>query len=286
MKKLNLTSILFFIGPILAAFFGMYTIHSMDTDIRPDVFYPNLIGIILGIPLVLFLGPRWSDRKPVLVLQLAFVSLVLLLLCFAFPGIDGIHRWLELGPVTLNISMIVLPLVLFCLHQLLHTKKYWHGFILFGAVATILGFQPDAGQETAFVLSALVLFFYNKMDGKLRLAAVAVAIATTYLAWDRVDLLEPVEYVEDIFYLIASLGPMGLAGIVIISLLLFFPFVFLSFKRIETVRILSITFIVYLSASLVITEFGHYPVPVFGAGVSSVFGWFLMLSFVFRAPQN
>jgi cell division protein FtsW (lipid II flippase) len=280
MKKFKLMPLLFFIGPILAAFFGMYTVRSMDIPV--DVFYPNLIGVAIGIPLVLLMAPRWSDRRPALVMQLTFVSLLLLLVCFLFPGPSEVHRWIMLGPVTLNISMIVLPLILYCLHQLLHTKKLLHGFILYAAAATILGFQPDAGQATAFGLSALVLFFYNKMDGKLRVGAIFIAMVTIFLAWNRVDLLEPVEYVEDIFYLMSALGPMGLAGMVIISLLLFIPFIVMSFRRIETVRVLSISFIVYLSSSLVITEFGHYPVPVMGAGISSVLGWFLMLSFVFR----
>jgi cell division protein FtsW (lipid II flippase) len=280
MKNFKLLSLLFFIGPILAAFFGMYTVRTMDIPV--DVFYPNLIGIIIGIPLVLLMAPRWSDRKPGLVMMLAFVSLVLLLACFLFPGPSEVHRWIMLGPVTLNISMIVLPFILFCLHQMLHTKKFLHGIVLYGATAVILGFQPDAGQATAFGLSALVLFFYNKMDAKLRIGAVLIAITTIFLAWNRVDLLEPVEYVEDIFYLMSALGPIGLIAIFIISLTLFVPFIVMSFRRVETVRVLSIAFIVYLSTSLIITEFGHYPVPVMGAGVSSVLGWFLMLSFVYR----
>lgn len=281
MKNLKSISLLFFIGPILAAVFGMYTVRTMD--IPMDVFYPNWIGIIIGIPLVLLMAPRWSDRRPALVMQLAFVSLILLLACFLFPGPSEVHRWIMMGPVTINVSMIVLPFILYCLHQMLHTKKFLHGVILYGATAIILGFQPDAGQATAFSLSALVLFFYNKMDIKLRTAAVLIAGISIFLAWNRVDLLEPVEYVEDIFYLMSALGPIGILGIFVISVLLFVPFIIMSFRRVETVRVLSISFIVYLSTSLIITEFGHYPVPVMGAGVSSVLGWFLMLSFVYRS---
>lgn len=280
MKKAQLQSSFFFIGPILAVLFGMYTVYSMGIPV--EVFYPNAIATVLGIPLVYLLASRWNDRRPSLVLQLSFVSLLLLLLCFFFPGPSEVHRWIVLGSFNINVSMIVLPLVLFCMHQLLHEKKYLHGVILFAAVATVLGFQPDAGQTTCFVLAGLVLFFRNKMSAKIRAAAVLIAIVTTGLAWNRVDLLEPVEYVEDIFTLMESLGPLGYIGMVGISLLLFFPFIFMSLKRIETVRTLSIAFIVYLSAAFIITEFGHYPPPVMGAGASPVIGWFLMLSFVFR----
>lgn len=280
MKKSYLQFPLFFLGPILSAAFGSYAV-SVE-GISPSVFYPNIVAIIFGIPLVFLLAPRWSDKRPNLVMQLSFISIFLLLLCFFFPGPNDIHRWLSVGSFYVNVSMIVLPISLYCLHQLLHEGKVLYGIVLFAAIGTILGFQPDAGQATAFGLAGLVLFFRNKLNAKIRLSAFLISLITIALAWNRIDLLEPVAHVEEIFYLIASLGPIGLAGIVIISLLLFVPFVYFSFKRIETVRTLSVSFIVYLAASFVVTEFGHYPVPVMGAGASSVIGWFLMLSFVFR----
>ncbi len=281
MKKAYLTLSLSFIGPILAVIFGMYTVYVMGIPV--EVFYPNLVATIIGIPLVFLLAPRWSDKRPGLVLQLSFISILLLLLCFFFPGPSEVYRWIMIGSININVSMIMLPIVLYCIHQLLHEKKYLHGVILFAAIATILGFQPDAGQTTTFALAALVLFFRNKMNAKIRAGAILIAIVTAGLAWNRVDLLEPVEYVEDIFTLMESLGPLGYIGMVGISLLLFLPFAYMSLKRIETVRTLSISFIVYLSSAFIITEFGHYPPPVMGAGASPVIGWFLMLSFVFRA---
>ena len=56
----------------------------------------------------------------------------------------------------------------------------------------------------------------------------------------------------------------------------------MEFKRIETVRVLSTAFIVYIATSMIIAVFGHYPVMVMGAEASSVVGWYLMLSFVLR----
>lgn len=247
-----------------------------------NVFYPNIGAILVGIPMVFLLAPRWSDKKPQLVIQLSFLSILLLILCFFFPGINDVHRWVTIGGLEANMSMMVLPLALFCLHQLLHEQKILYGLVLFTAIGLILGFEPDAGQASAFGLAGLVPFFRNKVEAKFRVAAFFISILTIALAWNRIDLLEPVAYVEDIFYLMASLGPMGFIGITAISLLLFFPFIYMSFKRIETVRTLSVTFIVYLATSFVVTELGNYPVPVMGSGASSVIGWFLMLSFVFR----
>jgi cell division protein FtsW (lipid II flippase) len=247
-----------------------------------DVFYPNILGIVLGLGIVYFLTPKWGDHNINLVYQLSTISIAVFLIGFLFPGPRDVHRWILWGPVSINIAMWTLPVVLYCLHQLLHEKRVIHGLILFASIVTILGLQPDAGQTTAFALAGLVVFFRNKIGAIYKLAALTAAIATIFLAWSTVDLLEPVEYVEDIFYMIAALGPVGLAAMTIVSLLLFAPFIYMSFKRIETVRTLSVAFIVYLSASFIVTEFGHYPVPLFGAGASSVVGWFLMFSFVFR----
>ena len=178
--------------------------------------------------------------------------------------------------------MLVLPLLLWCLHQLLHEKKFLFGMILYTATGAILSFQPDASQTTAFALAGIVLFFNNKMDLKLRLISIVVAASAIYLAWSRVDLLEPIEYVEDVFEMMVALGPVGIAGIFICSIALIIPFILMEFKRIETVRVLSTAFIVYIATSMIIAVFGHYPVMVMGAEASSVVGWYLMLSFVLR----
>lgn len=280
MKKLTSQSILFFIGPVLGTLFGMYTVKQMDIPI--SVFFPNVIGILIGIVLVLYLSNRWKDKRPIQVMQISFISLALLLACFLFPGQNEVHRWINVGQFGVEVSMIVIPLILWCLHQFLHDKKFLHGTVLFAATATILGFQPDASQVTAFCLAGLVLFFNNKMEIKFRVAAFFIAAITIFLAWNRVDLLEPIEYVEDIFEMMVSMGPVGIVGIFICSLTLIIPFILMEFKRIETVRVLSTAFIVYLATSMIIAVFGHYPVMVMGAGASSVVGWYLMLSFVLR----
>jgi cell division protein FtsW (lipid II flippase) len=277
MKQKSLNPFIFFIGPILAVILSLFTMYSLEMPL--EVFYPNIVALALGITIVFFLTPKWSDHNLNLVYILSAVTLALFIAGFLFPGPRDVHRWIAIGPVNINIAMWTLPIALYCLHQLLHEKKILHGIILFGS---ILGFQPDAGQATAFCLAALVVFFRNKINFTFKLGALAIAIVSIFFAWNTVDLLEPVEYVEDVLYMIASLGPVAIAAMTVVSLLLFAPFVYMSFKRIERVRTLSIAFIVYLSASFVVTELGHYPVPVLGAGASSVIGWFLMLSFVFR----
>ncbi|MBC7713396.1 MAG: FtsW/RodA/SpoVE family cell cycle protein [Rhizobacter sp.] len=280
MKKLTPQSVLFFIPPILATLFGIYTV--VQNGIPASVFYPNIIGILIGIILMLYLSNRWKDKRPTQVMQISFISLFLLLACFLFPGEHEVHRWIRIGGFGIEISMIVIPLALWCIYQLLHDKYFLHSIVLFAATVMILAFQPDASQTTALSLAGLVLFFKSKTDIKYRLASVVIAAVALYYVWTRVDLLDPIEYVEDIFEMMVSLGPVGIAGLFICSVALIVPFILMEFKRIETVRTLSTSFIVYLAASMIIAVFGHYPVMVMGAGASSVVGWYLMLSFVLR----
>jgi cell division protein FtsW (lipid II flippase) len=280
MKKLTPVSFLFLLGPVLSTLFGMYTVRQMEIPV--SVFYPNVVGIIVGILLVLLLSKRWSDNKPGLVMQISVVSLLLLASCFYFPGQNEVHRWMLIGKYSIEISMIVIPLILWCLYQFLHEKRVINALILFISTILILAFQPDASQVTAFGLSSLFIFFNNKIAVKFKLLSVVIAAFFIGLSWNRVDLLEPVEYVEDILEMMVSLGPIGIIGIFVCSISLVIPFIMMEFKRIETVRILSTAFIVYLVTSMIISVFGHYPVMVMGASGSSVLGWYLMMSFVLR----
>ena len=166
---------------------------------------------------------------------------------------------------------------------MLDAKRFLSSLVLFGVLSTILYFQPDAGQATVFNLSTLVLFLYNNTNIKIRLTAIIIFSLSIYLSWHKIDLLEPVSYVEDILHLIKDLGFIGITGIIIVLIFLFLPFIFTSFNHIRSVKILSASFIIYLLSSLVVTELGHFPVPVIGAGFSSVFGWFLMLSFIYKS---
>lgn len=279
-QKQLINPFIFLLAPVLATALGMITVRSMEIPI--SVYYPNVLGIIIGFPLFYYLAPLWSDRKINLVYGLSVLAIVLFMAGFLFPGPRDVHRWLTIGNFNVNIAMVVLPVVLYCLHQLLHEQRIPHGIFLYACIGVILGFQPDAGEATAFGLAGLVVFFRNKVNLSAKLFSVVVAGIMIFLAWNRVDLLESVEYVEEALYLIASLGPLGILGMTVVSILIFVPFIYMSFKRVETVRTLSIAFIVYLSASFIVTEFGHFPVPVLGAGASSVIGWFLMLSFVYR----
>ncbi|NJD19768.1 MAG: hypothetical protein FIA95_10875, partial [Gemmatimonadetes bacterium] len=69
------------------------------------------------------------------------------------PGVDGVHRWLPLGPVQIHAGAVLLPAILVALADMSSATSL--------AVASItlvfLLLQPDAAQSTSFAAGWIVL---------------------------------------------------------------------------------------------------------------------------------
>lgn len=249
-------------------------------EIPSDVFFTNVIGIVVGIPLAMLVIFKWKKRIKKELLIAAFLCIALLGICFFFPGINMVYRWIQIGSIDINVSMIVLPLVLYCINQLLREHFVTYALVILCVTGLILSMQPDAGQVSAFGAASLILFAMNKIPWSIRVGAVAVIAVVGFLGWNRVDLLEPVDQVQDVLVMIYDFGPIGFFGLFIVLVAAFYPFIWFAMKG---ERSLSIAFIVYLITQLIVTEFGNYPVPLLGAGGSAIIGWYLMLGL---APKN
>lgn len=277
-NHLRAASTLFFLGPILATIMGLIAVSYFE--IPSDVFLTNALGIIVGIPLALIIIYKWKRRIKKELLIAAFSCIALLSICFFFPGINMVYRWIQIGNVDINVSMIVLPLVLYCINQLLREHFVSYAMIIMCVTGLILSWQPDAGQVTAFGLACLVLFFMNKIPWTVRIGSLVILGLIGFLGWNRVDLLEPVDQVQDVLVMIYDFGPVGYLGLAVVLVAAFYPFIHFAMKG---EKVLSIAFILYLIAQLIVTEFGNYPVPLLGAGGSAIIGWYLMLGL---APKN
>ena len=275
MKKLNLTSVLFFLGPVIATIMGMISAHYFEVDMK--FFIPNIAAIIVGIPMALLVAFKWKKRVKKELLVVGFVSIALLASCFLFPGVNMVHRWISFGSISINVSMIVLPLILFCIHQLLRQKFHTYAVVFLCLTGLLLSAQPDAGQTSAFGAAAILIFLINKGPWSIKGGALVIVSLFLFMAWNRVDLLETVDEAEDILSMIWDFGPIGYIGLGIVTLLVTFPFVFFAFKGSE--RALSLAFVAYFITQLVVSQIGNYPVPLLGAGASAVVGWYIMLGF-------
>lgn len=233
-------------------------------------FAPNLIALVLGTLGFVLAGRATLES---LARRMPPVAALAMLGTLLAPGLEGVHRWLPLGPLRLHVSSVVAPWVFFGLLSS-SRETVRRSLVLLTTVQIVHFVQPDAGQATAFSAGALPLLLSSvrkcRSAGVVALGLVALAVAT----WFRSDPLPPVEHVERVLYLAAARGYLASGSVVVGATFLFVPFI----VRTKTSSDIAAALVLYLSMAFGVTFFGNFPVPVFGAGAGPMLGWFALLS--------
>lgn len=273
---MNKQAMLSLFTPLIGSTFGAFIAYHNNISVFS--FFFNFLAIVLGIPLALFLGLIQILLQRYLIfislLALGFMTASLLSL-----DIRGVHRWLTIGSIYINISMVLVPLLLFSISKLLDRYQFFSILLTF-SVSLLHVMQPDAGQATAFGCAAIVIFLLtDEVPLAIRLMGI-VAIATgIILAWYQPDALPAVEHVEHILQLANQLGGFGLAGTALSIGVLFVP-IFYTLKHQKNNnhnKVLTVAFMVYLVTTFSVTKLGNYPVPIIGAGASAILGYYVII---------
>ena len=228
----------------------------------------NLAALLLGAMMWLGLGPRagaWLARSgwPV-------VALALFLLATALFGaaVDGAARWVRVGPINVQISLVVLP----ALTILYARRPDAIGTVGVGMAALALAVQPD--RAMAGVLAACmaaILFVTRDRRSALALIMAAAAFVATLL---RPDALPAVPFVDRILY--TAFDVHAAAGMAVVTgcLMLVLP----GFSRrfeVEDQRAAILAFGACWAAVAIAAALGNYPTPLVGYGGSAVLGYLL-----------
>jgi hypothetical protein len=170
------------------------------SDVPPGLWVRNpaswLVGAAAGLALA-----AWAGRRA----NIAFVGLAPLGLAgtFAFPGPDGVHRWVDLGPLHVNAAQVLLPPALVaCLR--FGARGAWIGVTLLALLVA----QPDASQATALAGALIVAAAAGRGPWIGRSSLAAIAFLAAVLAWLRPDPLAPVPEVEEIMRLAWAASPL------------------------------------------------------------------------------
>jgi cell division protein FtsW len=152
---------------------GIVMIYSSSAVIaltrkgNPSYFFTHQL-LWAGIGLVVLLVTlnidykRWNDRK--VVLGLVALEVALLILALLSPAINGSHRWIKLGPLTLQPSetakLVVVILAAYVLSKRVREGRSWAQALLpicafVGLVAALIIVQPDLG--TVVVIGSIVI---------------------------------------------------------------------------------------------------------------------------------
>lgn len=264
------------IAPLFAILLSTYFAH--EAGVSYLAFVPNFVGAAMGLAL-LASSRKWSGAFNRNLSRIGVLALGLIVLTLFSKGEESVHRWLSLGPFRLNASMALVPVVIFAISDLLRHNRVG-AMALALSVLVILVLQPDAGQLTAFGFATAILLL---LDQSLTVAIKGLSLLALGLAgaasWLRSDPLQPVEHVERILHLLAARGFWGTLAAVSSVLLLVTPIVVVALirkRRGDRNWPLALSLFAYLVTCFAVTEFGFFPVPVIGAGIAPVIGYYLI----------
>lgn len=128
-------------------------------------------------------------QKPLVVGALFTVTLVLLCLPLMGPGVNGAHRWINLGPVNFQPSelaklVVVLLTAYFLVRQGGRIERLNHSFLLYvasvSAIFMLVLVEPDFGTSMSLALIAAFLLFLGGLQYRFYAGLALMAIPAFY----------------------------------------------------------------------------------------------------------
>lgn len=224
----------------------------------------NLVGLISAI--VLYVGVRALVPKANAAIICAVIVCALLATALWGPAVDGVHRWVRVGPISLHLGFVLLPLLSASVTRL----DGWLPILIMLAAGYALWLQPDGGAAIGLACAALA---FAIVSTSLRSIGVAiVAIGWGVATWLKFDPLQPVEFVERVPQLAMS---HDLALGVLASLLLaaapamFFGFGYKDVARREALWVQG----GFWTGAVLASFAGAFPSPLIGGGVGPILGY-------------
>lgn len=219
------------------------------------------IGVLIAATLALRAGPRASSA----VLALAPLGLAASLFS---AGQQGVHRWIDVGPLHLNVAQVLLPAAIVAFAA---QRQAWR-WLVAATVMALLIVQPDASQSTAFGGALFALIGASALAKPARLAGMAATGVAIAASWLRPDPLGPVPEVEEIMRLAAELSPLAaVAAWVALIAAVGSPALMKTPGDGGASRALC----AYAVLSALMPLIGPFPVPLVGMAMSPILGLWL-----------
>lgn len=197
------------------------------------------------------------------------------LLATALFGVsaEGATRWVRVGPLSLQVSLIVLPIMLVLYAQ----RRDLAATAGIALAALALAVQPD--RAMAGVLATSLAALAVARPDRWVFPALLIAVAGFCTALLRPDRLPAVPHVDQILY--SAFEVHAAAGIAVLSgaFLLIVPAIIGGLNQASYRESYWVFGTVWLGI-VVAAAVGNYPMPLVGYGGSAVLGYLLSLSFL------
>lgn len=201
-------------------------------------------------------------------------------------GLQGVHRWIDIGPVHCNTAMLLLPGAVVALGMLAGERAWaWAAAV---ASLGLLAAQPDASQATTLALVAVLIVVATVRRPILRGALIAAAAFAAAFAWLRPDPLQPVPEVEGIIGLAWRLSP-AVAGLACLLLGALAAVASVGLRSSPpALRLSGLALSLYFLLWAMAPALGAFPVPFVGMGLGPILGAWLgvgLLAGLLKMPE-
>jgi hypothetical protein len=210
---------------------------------------------------------------------IVLISFLLTLLPFLQEGIMNVHRWINIATFSVNIGLIISPIILIQISKIQNIFFSSFCFVLFTVIFIL---QPDASQVISFSVSASLLLI-NKIRSKtLKISLVSFVILAITISLLTLDNLKPVSYVENIIQMTGEIHSFFKLLAILSLLLLLLPFFIINENEKKHI---SFSLGVYFSTLLLTTFVGNFPVMIMGYGISPILGYFAAIIFLINHDE-
>lgn len=231
----------------------------------------NMAALVLGASLWLALGRLAGSRLVGAGPAVFALALSLLLTALFGVAVEGASRWVSVGPLTLQISLIVLP-VMIVLYARRPDAIGTAGLIV---AAGALAAQPDRAMAGVLLAGLLGVAAATRN----RFTMTATAAAAFAFGWTLLtpETLPAVPYVDRVLYAAFDVHPLAGVAVVIGALALIVPALVGIFRGAGE-RSAFLAFGGCWLAIVVAAALGNFPTPLVGYGGSAVLGHLLSVA--------
>ena len=231
----------------------------------------NLAALILGATIWLGLGGVARGRLALAGPALAVLALTLLATALFGIRAGGASRWVSVGGLSLQTSLIVLPAML-----ILYARRPDSlGSAAMVVAGVALALQPDRGMAATLAAGLLALAIARRQ----RLPMLAAAGAVLAFAWTCLtpDRLPAVPFVDRVLYTAFDIDGLTGAAVVIGAAALVLP-ALIALRETADARAPLLAFGGCWLAVLGAAALGDSPTPLVGYGGSAVLGYLLSVA--------
>lgn len=231
----------------------------------------NLIALVIGA--VAWVGFTRTARARPAWAGTAALALAVPLLLTALFGVaaDGASRWVSVGPISLQVSLIFLPVMI----VLYARGPDAIGTVAMAIAALALAAQPDRAMA-GVLLAALVAILCAAPS---RFAVAATSAAAVAFGWTllKPDTLPASPFVDRVFYTAFDVHPLAGLAVVIGAMVLVMPAV-IGRSRGRDERAALLAFGGCWLGVVIAAALDNYPTPLVGYGGSAVLGYLLSVA--------